>query len=553
MKIPLIAVLAMSLIPALADPPPSVPVMHAEARVVQIDVVVTDSHGKAVTDLTKQDFVVTDEGKPRAIDIFSLDRIGADRAQATPPAAATPSQSLPPHVFSNRNPRPSDPQGHSTVLVLDQINTYLEDAAYAREQVMSLLKKVPVDERIAIYAIARKEGLVLIHDYTTDRTALLESLTKYKPRGMTLAPPAPPTQANKSGNASLIGNAQALADAWAKGTDQSVPPGLPSTGATFREKLLMWQENSSDSRISLQALAEHLALVPGRKSIFWITQSFPPWLFKEVGMWTPPAMNTDAWNKTIAALNEANVAVNTVDSRGMFRGGDPNSPSNPLGGTLDTLQEIAGRTGGQAYIRRNDLDTAMEEGIETSRATYTLGFYLNTADRDNKFHALKVQAGRAGLQLFYRQGYYAGDTDMPDSSKNKSGASEPESALLNQIDSADVIITARIDSIVPNARRGVINLHVNLDTSTLSLSERPDGWAGSVEETFIETNDTGATLAKVADKKDFDIPAAARARFDADGVAWPSSIPLVGGAVKVTIVMRDIKSGRTGSLTVPLK
>ena len=82
MKTLLIVALAIPL--ALADPPPSVPTMHAEARVVQIDVVVTDSHGKRVTDLTKQDFAIIDEGKPRAIDIFSIERTGADRPQNCP-------------------------------------------------------------------------------------------------------------------------------------------------------------------------------------------------------------------------------------------------------------------------------------------------------------------------------------------------------------------------------------------------------------------------------------------------------------------------------------
>jgi VWFA-related protein len=551
MKTFLIATLAMPLTLAwvLADPPPSVPTMHAEARVVQIDVVVTDSHGKPVTDLTKQDFAISDEGKPRPIDIFSIESGSASRPHATPPATP-PSQPLPPHVFSNRNPRPPDMQGHSTVLILDQINAYVEDAEYARTQVMSLMKKVPVDERIALYAIARKQGLVLVHDYTTDRGALLQSLTNYAPRGMAPAPPPPWSQANKSGNTSPVGDAAAIAAEWAKGSDQSTPPGMPNEypPASMRERLLMWEENSSGARLSLQALAEHLALVPGRKSIFWITQSFPPWLFKEVGMWTPPAMDTAAWNKTITSLNEANIAVNTVDSRGMFRGGDPNSPSNRIGGTLDTLQEIADRTGGKAYIRRNDLDNAMEEGIEASRSTYTLGFYLTVADRDEKFHALKVQAHRPGLQLFYRQGYYAGNTDMPGSSKG-----DLESALLNQIDSAGVLITARIESIVPDTPRGTVNLRVSLDPSTLSLSERPDGWAGSIEETFIETNDSGATLAKISDKKEFDVPSATRARFDAGGVAWPIPLPLVEGAEKITIIVRDTKSGRVGSLTVPLK
>ncbi len=74
MKTFALAVFAMPVITGFADPPPPIPTMHAESRVVEIDVVVTDSHGKPVTDLTKQDFTIIDEGKPRAIDIFSVER-----------------------------------------------------------------------------------------------------------------------------------------------------------------------------------------------------------------------------------------------------------------------------------------------------------------------------------------------------------------------------------------------------------------------------------------------------------------------------------------------
>jgi hypothetical protein len=46
--------------------------LRADARVVQIDVIVRDSQGKRVDDLTKSDFTVTDNGKPRAFTIFSV-------------------------------------------------------------------------------------------------------------------------------------------------------------------------------------------------------------------------------------------------------------------------------------------------------------------------------------------------------------------------------------------------------------------------------------------------------------------------------------------------
>ncbi len=79
---------ARALAQAQTSGPPPVPTLHAEARVVQIDVVVTDSQNKPVVDLTKRDFSITDNGKSRAIDIFSVNqRRGAIRAKSASPAA----------------------------------------------------------------------------------------------------------------------------------------------------------------------------------------------------------------------------------------------------------------------------------------------------------------------------------------------------------------------------------------------------------------------------------------------------------------------------------
>ena len=375
----------------------SLPTLHAETRVVQIDVVVVDSNGKPVEGLTKQDFVVRDEGKARTIDIFNTTFNSNRAGQAVASAASSPfsssslmAPSLPPHVFSNRNPGPPDVSGHSTVLVLDQINAYLEDAAYARGQVLELMKKVPPDERIALYVISRNLGLVLLQDYTTDRELILRGLGRYIPRGIFPSPPIGGSKANKSGDARPVGDTMAQANEFAKGDDQSHPPGLANTKPppTLQEKIAKWEENSRAVQLILKALAEHLALVPGRKSVFWITQGFPPGLLR--GTQQP------AWDKTFTELNEANVAVNTVDSRGLWRGSNPNT------GTLLTMQTVADATGGKAYFGRNDLDTAMADGIAASRVSYTLGFYLDDKERDDKFHDLHVGVARAGLQLFYR-------------------------------------------------------------------------------------------------------------------------------------------------------
>src|SRR5271168_3971381 len=58
--------------------------LRADTRVVQIDVTVRDSQGTPVEDLTKTDFAVTDNGKPRPFTIFSVNNLN----DATPDHAA---------------------------------------------------------------------------------------------------------------------------------------------------------------------------------------------------------------------------------------------------------------------------------------------------------------------------------------------------------------------------------------------------------------------------------------------------------------------------------
>jgi VWFA-related protein len=478
---------------ALADPPP-VPTMHAEARVVQIDVVVTDSEGKPVGDLLKEDFIVKDDGKSRAIDIFSINRGQPETS------VALFSKALPPDVLSNRNPGPPALPGHSTVIVLDQLNvahdpmrTPFQTAADAQLQVTSLMSKVSPDERIALYVTAKALGLVLLQDYTTDRALLLQRLKSYIPRGMWT--PAE-THPDKPG---------------AGGSPRRDPNAVPA-----RETEMLAEDASSDTRLTLQALAEHLALVPGRKNVFLVRGSGPPLLMH--------GMFQQAWDKTVDALNEANVAVNTWQG------------------------ELAERTGGQGWHESYDLDAIMARQIAATRTGYTLGFYLSDEDRDNKVHALTVQTNRRGLRLYYRQSYYAGNTELPDMPTQKG---ELQSVLLNQVDSTAIGITARFD-VRPGTPRGTLKITLNLDPANVSLQQHGSGWSGRVDETFIEQNASGNTLSRISDTKQFEMTAANRATFETQGVTWPMSMPLMPGATKITIVVRDAKNGRLGSLTIPL-
>ena len=77
--------LALVLIPLYADEP------RQEARMVDLNVVAVDDHGQVVTDLTRDEFLVSDSRKPQTIAFFRHRDSGLWRA---PP--------LGPNEFSNR-------------------------------------------------------------------------------------------------------------------------------------------------------------------------------------------------------------------------------------------------------------------------------------------------------------------------------------------------------------------------------------------------------------------------------------------------------------------
>jgi len=488
----------------------SVPLLHSDTRVVQIEVVVTDSRNNPVTGLSQSDFIVTDNGKLRMLGIFAISGEKDDRGAVQPTTAsmASAEQSHSLGVYSNHDIQPPNLSVHSTVLILDQVNAYLEDAAYARQQVINLLKLVEPDERIILYVMSRNEGLVLLQDSTTDRRLLLGSLNKYIPRGIFPSPPDSPSQANKSGDTSGVGDATTRAEEFARGIDQPNPPGLPNLTPSpgIREKVAKWEDNSAQARQSLQFVAAHLALLPGRKSVYWITQGFPPFVLN--GTQQP------AWSKTIADLNDANVAVNVVDSRGLFRG------ANPSTGTISTMQEIAERTGGQAYFGRNDLDTAMAQGIAASRVTYTLGFYLSDQERDSTFHTLGIGTKRTGLQLYYRHGYYAGNPKAPDGESSRLTNGDLEAALSSDANLREIGITAKVGT-TPGTAQATANIELRLDPAAVELEQRNSGWVGKIDEILIEQSESGEILAKISDTREFEVPVSGRVEYDTKGVSWP--------------------------------
>src|SRR3954454_13449478 len=99
--------------------------LRSNTRLVQISVVVHNRKGEPVADLKKEDFTLTEKGKPQTISVFSVESTGK---------LAAPPIKLPPHIFSNRLMERSGVPSSVTVILLDSLNTKWQDQVYAKKQ-----------------------------------------------------------------------------------------------------------------------------------------------------------------------------------------------------------------------------------------------------------------------------------------------------------------------------------------------------------------------------------------------------------------------------------
>jgi VWFA-related protein len=540
-SISLRAVRLLFLLPLLAATQDAPPTIRTETRAVQIDVAVRDAHGVPVRQLTKDDFTLLDNGKPRAIEFFS-----AEESEPVPDAAppATPSSSpSTPRVLSNTAPS-NAPREAVTVILLDASSPTLDLTtasaglgllASARQGAFDAMAKLPVKERIAVYHVS-PGGLKIVQDFTTDRDLLRKSINAW----------TIPIDWRPMCGPGLTGDPNHLGPGMQRQSQAPPDPSNPNPlgcGTPFELIIRMGAISALDS---LRIIGEKLAGLPGRKNLIWVTPGFPTRI---------KDMDDRSKQAVIEQLNDANVALNAIDIRGGSAG--------RIDDQGQLMQMMTEPTGGKAYLTRNDIAAAIQEVDEAARTNYTLGFYLPDNERDGKFHKLELRVDRPKLSLSYRKGYVAGGMvaggmvagDISDIKPANGGPEKeaPETELLDPVDATAIGISATAD-VTPGQPHPTLHLKLSLDGRGLTLLPHDNGSAFTVSRMVAEMDARGVTLVEAQDSKEFLVPATSADAVHRDGIQihWEQTLPLMTGAATVRVIVRDKATGQAGTLTVPV-
>ena len=307
---------------ATQSPSDSKTVLRTSTRLVQVNVIVHDKN-VPVANLTKDDFILMDRGRPRNIDVFSVESSARSASSA---GSAGP---LPPNTFSNRQTGGGSVPPNVVIVLLDGRNTRFEDQANAKRQLIRFLAGVDPKDRIAIYTFSNK--LRVLCDFTDSPAELQRILSKFRGSTGTDVIIADPDPSNTG---------DAILDEFVDQSNLTFANAAQSDGAAA-------------TLGAFAAIAGHVADLPGRKTLVWLTGSLP---FSLAG--------------AAKAFNRANLAVYPVDARGLVglpRQLTASAPSTrrpqhvaAFGpGGLQTMQELADRTGGRAFYNTNDLSGAI--------------------------------------------------------------------------------------------------------------------------------------------------------------------------------------------------
>lgn len=388
---------------------------RVDINVINVEAFVTDGDGRAVTDLTPDDFELFEDGeKVEITNFFQSDfqpleeRLAADRQLIA--GAGRPGESA--LVPSPRNV-PEDQRLNLVVYVdlyhlspgnrtrvLKELGAFLEDRLYQGDRILT---------------IAHQRNLHLIHPFTQDLHQVIRGIEKV---------------------AGMSTNGQVQEAERRRVKTRLVDPEIVVDDARETVRLYIQQQRleAETSLRTLGTVLRSLGGLPGRRALLYVGDG----LEKQPGLDVIELYNqrfslsrdrfglealsndlSDAIDQVTRAANTYQTTIYTLQARGNQNRGSVNAANDDfsigISGTLqadasremaeqEPLIDLAVETGGKAILNTSNFGGALENLAQDFSRLYSLGYRSRTGG-DGAYHRIEVKVKRPGLKVRHRSGY----------------------------------------------------------------------------------------------------------------------------------------------------
>ena len=522
-----------------------------EVTVANLVVYVTDKKGRAVTDLTKDDFEVFQDGTAKQISNFKLytdeiirHQLASAEAALMPgptpiPGAEVPVGPIPVHLVLYIDNQNLDPLDRNRVL--SQAREFVRTSLHPPAQMM---------------VVAYQRSFEVLQEFTSDPDqvlAAMRSVRRYtggfsereRTRRDIIDRMKKIEQQDQSGN---------------RYTDRQGQGG--EWGEVYQLIDNYARETSNNLLFSLDSLRQvitSLSGLPGKKGIIYVSNGLPMIpgmdLFYELSRVT---LNSSILNemydydrsrlyKQLAATaNSQDVTFYAIDAGGLSLGGigsaeystaqDPLSASVGQHNLTDSLRYLADETGGIAIINTNDVGPKLELITQDMYTYYSIGYPLQASGRD-KVHKVKVKLrddpAFKSYELRYRPRFVEKslETRIQDT---------VVSSLVFEVDNNPMQI--KVETGTPSTaseKRWLLPAHISFPIQKVALLPEGEDFVGRIVMFIAVRGADGKQSDLVRQEHEIRVPAADYERAQQKRWGIDTQLLLESGRYKIAIALLD--------------
>jgi VWFA-related protein len=474
-----------------------------DADFVEVAAVVSDSAGRVVADLDREDFRILEDGRPQEIAAFAFIDLPRRPRPRTPRG-----EFFEPDVQTN-----SQASGRLLLLLIDDLRTPRDARPLQLLRVRELVDALGEGDLAAVlYTSARQRSV----GFTTSREVLVEALEPSAGR-------APDDSVRESRIADIKSSLEMI-----EGASELLQ------GVTGRRKTLVYF--GPGSNYDLTQMYDYRSEDKDRS--YDVMRSLLA---------------------TVGAANRSGVSLYTIDPQGLTALGGIEREREPAADSRtvlaasfaqrESLHSLADGTGGFAVYNTNDLSESFDRILDDNSRYYLFAYHPTNDQRDGTDRTIEVRLADSSLRVRARKGYRAprgSPAELSSIAAPGGVAQEVADLLRSPVPIAEIPLRVTAVPLSPPDRSVAVALEV--DASLLAFEESEGRFRSEVELGFFLLDENGSIAESSGRRVRLDLDSVALERLRQRGLRALAILPAEPGRSQIAVAARENASGKSGLL-----
>jgi VWFA-related protein len=471
-------------------------VLRVRTNLVELSAVVTDGRGRAVENLSKEDFELLENNRPQQINFFTIERVGGTQP---PTQMATPTSGTnAPAADGARTvatPAARASVSRTVVLFVDALHLTPSGLMGVKKALLRFVDtQMTEGDLVAVVSTGASGGL--LGQLTRDRQLLRVAIGRLAAQSVqtpSFFTPYLAAQVLRENN--LDGEATALAARVVRAEDgltatvldpeSNDPDYLQKRYARQKAQMILAEatQRRRASMAALRAVADHVASLPGQRLVAYFSEGF-----SMAG--SHGETETGDIESVTGRAARSGVVIYSIDARGLsanpifdvsagdFEAGAAQTSqmsaylASSVTESQNGMNALAKDTGGEPFFNTNDLNKALGRALDENRVYYRIAYHSPEGD-EGKFRRVTLRVkNHPDYKVRAQRGYRVEAEDA------REAAQTPRQklirAMVSPLPSSALPVEASAGFYAGGTDDAQVSFRAHIDGARLDFREQPD-------------------------------------------------------------------------------